>query len=169
MANKSTAVVYKTKADAGLTRERKQVIVDRELDKIIKLEGTVTPELMIAAAQASAHPLHAYFEWDDGIAGEKYRHVQATQMLLASKVVAVLASDVTGVTKIVHAAREVRRLLPSFKGEGFKMRNLVLDETDARAAFIERKKEALRSWSRSVVDVSELDAIRAAIVALVGE
>lgn len=43
--------------------------------------GTLTPANVVDAARAEDHPLHSRFEWDDAVAGEKYRLGQARQLI----------------------------------------------------------------------------------------
>jgi hypothetical protein len=45
-----------------------------QLQSIYDEQGVLTPALVVETARDENHPLHASFEWDDGIAGEKYRH-----------------------------------------------------------------------------------------------
>jgi hypothetical protein len=47
--------------------------------------GSLTPVLVVDVARDPAHPLHARFEWDDSIAGEKWRLEQAGQLLRVVK------------------------------------------------------------------------------------
>lgn len=48
---------------------------------INSLGGVVTPRDVIYSAKEKSSPIHKYFEWDDTIAGEKYREVQARKLL----------------------------------------------------------------------------------------
>jgi hypothetical protein len=43
--------------------------------------GRLTPPLVVDTARDPAHPLHSSFEWDDEIAGESYRLVQARELI----------------------------------------------------------------------------------------
>ena len=43
--------------------------------------GQLTPANVVEAARAEDHPLHSRFEWDDGMAAEKYRLNQARQLI----------------------------------------------------------------------------------------
>jgi hypothetical protein len=43
--------------------------------------GSLTPALVVEVASDPSHPLHSRFEWDDRIAGHKYRLEQAGQLL----------------------------------------------------------------------------------------
>lgn len=147
-------------------REKKSVVVERELTAIYKKHDGLTPEIILSEAAAPDHPLHNNFEWDDSKAGHKYRLVQATQMILASKFVCVLQEQHGDVPQIVGT---VRKLLPESRGGKFRMRNEVIEKADTRALFVERKRSELKTWCRSVVDVSELDATRKAIESLITE
>lgn len=153
---------YMTKREAGLVRERKSAVVDRELDKIHRSKKLINPRIVLDAAREESHPLHRYFDWDDKSAGEKYRLEQARAMIMASKFVVFLKERDEAKPEQANTA-VVRRLIPAFKGEGFRMRNEVLQDQDTRAAVVAKKKEALRSWCRSVVDIEELSDLRAEI------
>lgn len=152
---------YMTKKEAGVVREHKGVIVDRELDRIYKQRGDLTTEIVLEEASSERSPLHQYFEWDDSEAARKYRLHQATALLMASKMVVVLNKENNGPPRVVGT---VRRLLCPSPGEGFKMRNEALNERDARQAVIERKYSALRSWCRETVDIEELASLRTMIL-----
>lgn len=158
-------VQYQTKQDAGLVREKKTVVVDRELDRLYKKDGVVTPAGVLDAARTKTSPLHDFFEWDDSKAAEKYRLSQAMEMILASKFVAVLRNDGKSRLPQVISAEPVRRFLPQFGGGGFKMRNDALNDVEDRTAIIERKKSQLRSWCKGVIDIPELEDLRKMIEA----
>jgi len=48
-----------------------------ELARIQAEHGNLTPEMILEEARSEASPLHSLFEWDDQVAGEKYRLGQA--------------------------------------------------------------------------------------------
>lgn len=156
---------YLSKEEAGLTREKKQVTIDRELEKIYDEHGTVTVDLLLEASRSKKHPLHDYFDWNNEVAGEKWRRTQATHMIMASKLVPILSEKGKDPPLPATAqATPVRRLVSAFRGDGFKMRNEALSDTDMRRAIIEKKKEVLRSWCDSVVDIEELHELRKVIL-----
>lgn len=43
--------------------------------------GRLTPQIVLDEARDPAHPLHSRFEWDNNIAAEKYRLLQAASLL----------------------------------------------------------------------------------------
>lgn len=52
-----------------------------QLKEIELRDGVLTPSAVVNLAKDSNHPLHNVFEWNDTIAGEKYRLVQARQLI----------------------------------------------------------------------------------------
>lgn len=49
--------------------------------------GEATPRKIVDAARDESSPLHPYFAWDDRTAADKYRHMQARQLVKAVMVV----------------------------------------------------------------------------------
>jgi hypothetical protein len=52
-----------------------------QLEQVRKDYGRLTPRNVVDAARKPDHPLHRRFEWNDGVAAEKYRLVQARQLI----------------------------------------------------------------------------------------
>lgn len=154
-------IEYLSKHKACATRERKSVFVERELDDIYKKKGVVTPKLLLDRAREVDHPLHTYFDWDDEKAGEKFRLIQATAMILATRYVAVLqAHDGPPNASATTVQRySVRKLVGSFSGTGYIERQDALNNPDIRARLIERRVAELRSWCVRVCDVAELQDV----------
>lgn len=146
-------------------KERKSVVVDRELERIYNERGVVSVDVVLAEATAEDHPLHSYFEWDDKAAGEKYRRVQCYSLIMASKFVVQLVENGTVEVRTVKESAPVRRLVSAFRGEGFRLRNEALANADMRTAIIESKKSALRSWCKGTIDIEELQPLRETILA----
>lgn len=57
------------------------------LQRIYDERRELTPEAVEEAARPEDHPLHSHFEWDNNVAGHKYRLVQAAEMIRSVKVV----------------------------------------------------------------------------------
>jgi hypothetical protein len=91
-------------------RDHLQEIYDRH-------EGTLTAELVVATAKPSSHPLHDRFEWNDRIAGHKYRLVQASELIRSVKVTyREPDEDEDGAeVRAWHAVREDGRYEPAEK------------------------------------------------------
>lgn len=56
-----------------------------QLQDIRDEHGALTPELVVEVARDPDHPLHSRFEWDDRLAGEKWRLEQASLLLRVVK------------------------------------------------------------------------------------
>jgi hypothetical protein len=161
-------VEYFTKGESGVIREKKQVVIDREFDRIYNERGLLNPELIIEAARPATSPLHPYFEWDDTVAAMRFREVQAIHLLMASKMVATLREQNDAPPRVVER-REVRRLLSPYRGGGFRMRAEVLRDTELRLAMARRKITELKSWISSTVDYPELQTLRGVITRALDE
>ena len=56
-------------------------VVGQELQRIHEKDGTLQPQAVVDAARPEDAPLHPAFEWDDFVAGEQYRNIQARSMI----------------------------------------------------------------------------------------
>lgn len=57
-----------------------------QLQKIEKDHGALTPRVVVDAARDENHPLHERFEWEDSVAGERWRTYQAAQLIRSVRV-----------------------------------------------------------------------------------
>lgn len=65
-------------------------IAGRVCKNLSETTGGLTPKRLVDASRAKDSPLHNEFEWDDSVAGEKYREEQARQLI---KNIVVVQSD----------------------------------------------------------------------------
>jgi len=145
-------------------KEKKGVVIQSEIKKIMEKYGNVTPTLLVNEAQDKKHPLHKCFEWDDSEAARRYRLGQATQMILAQRFVVELKEKEQDKEHVHY----VRRLLPKYDEEhNFCDRAEALSNVDTRKILIDRKIGVLRSWCNSVVDIEELAVTRKKILAII--
>ncbi len=149
-----------------VSRQKKQVVVDEALSQMIKKHKIVSVDIVLAEVKKLDHPLHAMFEWDDTIAAEKFRKMQAYALILSSRFTVQLVQHENSHVKVMKSAR-VRRLVNAFNGEGFKLRTDALKNDEDRNGIIEKKKSVLRSWCQSVIDIEELKSIRETIENLI--
>ncbi len=56
------------------------------IQAIYEEHNKLTPDLVLDAARHPDHPLHSRFEWDDTVAGEKYRKIQAQELIVVARV-----------------------------------------------------------------------------------
>lgn len=56
-------------------------VVSKVLTELAESEGGLTPKSLLDASRDVSAPLHNEFEWNDGIAAEKYREYQAQKII----------------------------------------------------------------------------------------
>jgi hypothetical protein len=76
MSNSKYQYVDGFHAPKGLPAE----IAAEELESIRVSTGQLIPENIVSAASSKENPLHVAFEWDDSVAGHKFRLHQASQL-----------------------------------------------------------------------------------------
>lgn len=162
---------YATKQQAAITREPKTARVERELDRILKRDGAIRLDVVVAEARAKDSPIHDCFEWDTRKAAEAYLLRQAADLVRATRFVVYLAEERAKPPRpaaVTEATREtVRKFLPrGAKGEGFGFRQDVLADDDQRLLLCERKVAVLRGWCRETVDMPELAKLREGLARL---
>lgn len=112
------------------------------LQTIYRARGEMTPAVVVEEARPAGSPLHTHFEWDDTVAGEKYRLVQAQELIRSVKVTFVKNDEVKDVRAWVSVSRvdNYREYLPveEVVQDPFSYR-LVLQEMERDIATLERK------------------------------
>lgn len=76
------------------------------LTDIYQSRGELTPQIVVDEARPKNAPLHDRFEWNDKIAGEAYRRVQAQQLIRTVKLEFTSAS--TGERRSIRAWQSAR-------------------------------------------------------------
>lgn len=77
-----------------------------QLQSIYDRHQKLTPELVVDDARDPQHPLHTRFEWDDTVAGEKWRHQQAHELITSVK---VTYSNPTGKPREIRQFHAIRK------------------------------------------------------------
>lgn len=158
--------------DKGTTKKpsarvRKSAAVRRAI-QVLERQGRIRPKDVVDAARDPTSPLHAHFDWQDSVAGEKWRLEQARELIRWVVVrVRVTKDRMIGVPVYVRDPRCSPRLqgyvtLSSIRGR---------KETARSALGIELQRvEGQLVRAESIAEVcgllSELRAIRASVSAL---
>jgi hypothetical protein len=85
------------------------------LTRIYVERGQLTPQAVVDEARPPDSELHNRFEWDDEVAGEKYRLVQARE-LIRSVTIEYAPPSADGAAKRVRAFSTVRKQDPERVG-----------------------------------------------------
>ncbi len=136
--------------------------VGRCLEELRAAGPSFTPQDVVEKARPEEAPLHPAFEWDDRIAGEKYRENQARSVIRS-----VVVVEMAGTPQQRESLACVSFASPFDKeGSSYGFCQDVLAEMDLRARVIAAQESQLQGWvqrNAHIVELAEyVDAIRAA-------
>jgi hypothetical protein len=123
------------------------------IEKIAKEnDGGVTAAALLKASKPKKSPLHSVFEWDDGVAANKFREGQAREILRAI----VLVND-AGEESTVRAFIHVK------SQEAYLPTLVVMSDQALRAEALQRAWAELESWRKRYSDLKEFGLVFDAI------
>ena len=116
--------------------------------------GIIAPVDVVNAARPVDSPLHEYFEWDDGVAADAYRIVQA-QLLLRVTVTMLAGAngEMTNVRAFVSLTSE----------QGYRSTVDVLADTSHRSQLIADAMRDMQIFKRKYGHLKELADVFAAM------
>lgn len=130
------------------------------LQSIYDQSGKLTPELVVDVAKDESHPLHHRFEWDDTIAGEKYRRSQASELIRS---VEVVYKDKNTVTQRVRAFHAVTRI----DGASYVPVTEVAENPDMQAMVLAAAEREWKTLKKKYAHLTEfLDLVSADLAAV---
>lgn len=123
----------------------------RVMEELERTVGLTTKNLVDASRPEDA-PLHKDFEWDDAIAGEKYREVQAGKMITSLKIVLKQeeAKPTRGFVTLEYA--------PGKPGNYESVENVLLVE-EKRNRLLTLAIRELQAFRRKYIALSELSEL----------
>lgn len=136
-------------------------VVGKVFEQLESTDDGLTCKSLVDASRDEGAPLHSYFEWDDAIAGEKYREVQAGRIIRA----VMWRSDDNEESK----EPQVRGWLPVTQGEKRSYVNVqlvastpeyldqILSDAYRDAAAFKRKYSALKEVAVIISAIQSLD------------
>lgn len=148
-------MIYKVKSGARLPVSAQ--VAGEECERL-ESKGMLTPGNLVDASRPEDAPLHKCFEWDDGIAAERWREAQASYIIRSVEVTISEESDPTRafVAVISDSTRE-------YKSIGYVMRR-----SDSREALLDSAKRELLAFRRKYKNLFELAKVIDAIDGVVG-
>ncbi len=162
-------------APAGIPAD----VAAAELAGIYARDGAVTPEAIVEAAKPKGAPLHGAFEWNDGVAANRYREDQArtiTRKLTVSykQHDGAVTAPVRYLVKLVghpedqdvEQSDEVKHAIAPHVYIPIKK---VMASEDLRARYVHDAYRAAASWRRRYRDIDRFASIFAAIDAMAEE
>src|SRR5215813_8452077 len=74
-------------------RMKKSEVVDAELERLYKKHGVITVDGLLEESKKPKAAMHDFFDWDNEVAGPKWRRAQAYAYIMSSKFVVQLIQD----------------------------------------------------------------------------
>lgn len=128
-----------------------------ELDQIRQKYGVVAPRMVLNFARDEDTELHDHFNWDDGDAAERYRLLQAGQLIRAY--VVVRSEDQPPIRGLVSLIQD-RDYRAKEIGNGPRRHiDDVMDDEDMRANLLETALMELRAFKRKYASLQELSSV----------
>jgi protease II len=113
----------------------------------------ITPENVLEKARDKKTELHKCFEWNDSIASEKYRLIQARQIIQHFVIVQEEKEE----------APKIRSYQITTKCNTYEPTRMFLQKPDEYAALLERAKNELEAFKRRYQMLAELEQLFEAI------
>jgi hypothetical protein len=101
--------------------------------------GELTPQIVVEEARPETAPLHGRFEWDDEIAGERYRLVQAAELIRSVRI--IFSDNKTGERKSVRGFHSLHQAGDTERGGYAPTEEIIQDELATKLLLRELKRE----------------------------
>lgn len=147
-------MVYKWKIDKYKTDAEVAGRVFKQLEDTVGL----TADNLVNASRDESAPLHNEFEWDNEVAGERWRKQQA-RVMIASLVVQV---EEIPEAPVVRAFVQVEEDSPKYDSI-----TVIMQDEDKTQALIRRAISELKAFERKYKDIQQFAALFAEIDKLV--
>lgn len=133
-----------------------------ELMAIRDQHGELHPALVVEAARPKNHPLHSRFEWDNRIAGERWRRQQAHRLIRVAQIPLSYADHPTGPSHIRAFVAVPRASSPQpdyvptedAMSDDFT-RRLVLQAMERDIAALQRKYGHLAAFAEAITQIAK--------------
>lgn len=140
-------------------------VIVRELKRIEKNQGVITPGVVVKSAENKTSALHRFFTWDDTVAAAEYRNWQA-RALIGCVQVTITGKDGEDVS--VRAFVNVSPREEAYGDDMIGGRGYISVEKSARntsyhSQVLEYAKNQLVSWKRKFGSYREFAEVSAAI------
>lgn len=125
----------------------------KELEKLAKVDGALYPERIVEVAQDPENPLHSRFEWDDSVAGQRYRLDQARSLVRHVRVVYETAED-----------KQIRVRAWQYQDGAYRSTRTVMTKRDSAHELMEAALNELEGFARKYAALEELAGLRSTIL-----
>lgn len=119
-----------------------------------KLGDNLTPETVLNVARDENNVMHSMFEWNDEIAGEKYRKHQAAQMICSLRV-EIIKDD--------KPTKKVRAFVTTKANTNYQPIEKVVSDTDRYQLLLDKAYRELNAIKLKYDSLSEIQELLADI------
>lgn len=131
-----------------------------QLEGIYRTKGVLTPQIVVDVARPENHPLHDRLCWDNDVAGEKYRLIQAHQLIQSVRIKYVTSDR----PKDIRAWQPVYG--PDSRQPGYEPTEEVLQDDFKRAVLIQQMEREWKTMQARYGDLVEFaEMVRASVMA----
>jgi hypothetical protein len=127
-------------AKGSMFSDEQAEVYGKELYKLRKEKELLTPLDVVNAAKSPKSLLHEYFEWEDSIAGEKYRLYQARHLIGHIEIVIE--------EEPIKAFHNIKVEINDEKNRGYITIQDIQQNPDYLDLIVEKAKEEIESWTR---------------------
>lgn len=125
----------------NLVAELKRIAADND--------GILQPEVVVEEARPKESPLHSRFEWDNTVAGQRYRIWQARQLIAV--MVEVLPGISENVSVFVSLTTDRKQ-----EGGGYRVMTTVISDAEMRKRMLADAIAELRLFQQKYARLKEL-------------
>lgn len=141
-------MVYKFKQGAQIKTDAQ--IAGAELERL-EADGNLTAKALVNASRPAEAPLHKEFEWDDSIAAESYREMQARHIINSIEIVREEREPVRAFFKIERTDSQYHHV------------DVIMRQKDSRQKLLMSALAELKAFERKYAQLTELAAVFEAI------
>lgn len=134
------------------------------LIRIEKEKGIITPKIVVQSARSESSPLHKYITWDDQIAAERYREVEAGRLIRSVYVVDTeKGDDAVPVRAFVNIKDGIEEGDETVSLQGYVSMKTTLVRPDFKSQVLNYASEQLRLWRNRFGNLKEFFEVTEAI------
>lgn len=151
-------MVYQRKYEwSGYSYSVPAQVVGEHVAAIEERDGEVTKESFLDSARSKASPVHKLFDWDNKVAGEKWRLQQAKNILSCLRI-NIVCED-----RAPIKTRAFINIVPGSNNGRFLSTELAMANLDTRTGVLTRAQQELQSFREKYSTLTELSTVIAAI------
>lgn len=130
-------------------------VAGETMEMIEERDGQVTKEALLEEARPEDSPMHPAFEWDDGIAAEKYRLSQARHIINDI----VVTIEKTGEDEQTKAPGFVNVVLGKENNAKYRNVEVAINDNEMKNALLKNAMWELRQFEKKYRMLKELSGV----------